>query len=494
MKRYLRLVSFMLIIFFTIILVKCAVNPVTGKKEIMLISQSEEINMGKEIDRAIRIEYGLYYDPAMSAYVERVGRQIVPYTHRPNLEYHFAILDTPVENAFAAPGGYIYITRGLLALMNSEAELATVLAHELGHVSARHSARHMTRAILFELGIVLAATLSKDFRKIAPISLIATQLLFLKFSRDDEYQADSLGIDYSFKTGYDSGKMVDFFNSLEKATRVYGSSKLPNFLSTHPVTAKRINRIKELWQGSGYALQAGDPPLLVERNGYLKGINGLVYGVNPRQGFVENGVFYHPDMAFAFQVPRGWTVTNTPLQVTLSPTDGKAVIIMQAEKTTDSLDSYAAKMTKDMTATTVFDRGFRYINGFNAYRSVFSLVTATEESGETEKKEELAVNIACIRKEAYVFSFFSAAASPDYSQYESLINRTINSFSQLKNTAYLSRKPQRVYTKQVTQPQTLQDFLQVLRVPSQHWQHIALLNSLEMNQSLSRGQLIKVIL
>lgn len=205
MKKYFKLNPFTLLILFTltVILIQCAVNPVTGKKEIMLISENMEIQMGKEIDQALRLEYGLYNDPQLRNYVREIGQEIVPYTHRPHLQYHFEILDTPVENAFAAPGGYIYITRGLLAMLNSEAEIATVLGHELGHVSARHSARQMTRSILVTLGIVIAGELSEDIRKITPISMVAAQLLFLKYSRSDEYQADKLGIGYAFRTHAD---------------------------------------------------------------------------------------------------------------------------------------------------------------------------------------------------------------------------------------------------------------------------------------------------
>ena len=318
----------------------CAVNPVTGKKEIMLISQDMEVQMGKEIDRGLKMEYGIYDDPQLNDYVAEIGQKIVPHTHRPNLEYHFAILDTPVENAFAAPGGFIYITRGLMALINNEAELATVVGHELGHVSARHSARMMTRAILFELGIALASELSKDFRKIAPISMIATQLLFLKYSRNDEYQADTLGVEYSLKTGYNPHEMVSFFTSLERRTESKGGSHIPNFLSTHPLTPRRIEKVKELLQGEAYSSQANLPQLAVERNGYLNHVNGLVYGENPQQGYVEGNVFYHPGMRFYFDIPAGWKVSNTPLQVTLASPDGKAVVLLKAENSSEGLDNY----------------------------------------------------------------------------------------------------------------------------------------------------------
>ena len=411
MNKYFRITQVILILFLGVCLVQsgCAVNPVTGKKEIMLISQDMEISMGKEIDRGLKMEYGIYDDPQLNDYVAEIGRKIVPHTHRQNLEYHFAILDTPVENAFAAPGGYIYITRGLMALVNSEAELATVVGHELGHVNARHSARMMTRAILFELGIALASELSKDFRKIAPISMIATQLLFLKYSRSDEYQADALGIEYSLKTGYDAHEMVNFFTSLERLTESKGGSHIPNFLSTHPLTPRRIEKVKELLQSEAYSRPGGLPQLALERNGYLNRVNGLVYGENPQQGYVEGNVFYHPGMRFSFTVPAGWKVSNTPLQVTLASPDGKAVVLLKAENTTEGLDNYTSKMMNQLKNTQVLRQGYRYVNGLDAYQTLLSMVTENTE-GEEQKDEALNVDISCIRKGGIIFTFFSAAS------------------------------------------------------------------------------------
>lgn len=190
--------------------VACAVNPVSGKKELMLFSEQQEIAMGQETDQAIRQQYGIYPDKELNEYVDRIGQGMVPNSHRPKLKHHFAVLDTPVVNAFAAPGGYIYVTRGILALMNSEAELAAVLGHEMGHVAARHSMAQMSGQMLAQIGLVVGSIVSKDIRKFAGLASIATQLLFLKFSRSDEYQADALGIRYARAAQYSPGEMLRF--------------------------------------------------------------------------------------------------------------------------------------------------------------------------------------------------------------------------------------------------------------------------------------------
>jgi predicted Zn-dependent protease len=482
-------VPFLLILLIVIIMVKCAVNPVTGKKELMLISQNAEVNMGKEIDQGIRMEYGLYHNPQLKMYIEGIGKKLIPYTHRPNLEYHFAILDTPVVNAFAAPGGYIYVTRGLLALMNSEAELASVLGHELGHVSARHSARQMTRSIIFTLGIALASELSEDFRKVAPISFIAGQLLFLKYGRNAEHQSDSLGIEYAIKAGYNSQRMVDFFSSLQNMTQDVGGSRLPNFLSTHPLTGKRVARVNQ--QFAEHTQGRDNSQLKVARAYYLGQIDGLIYGKNPRQGYIERGVFYHPDMAFSFRVPNGWKVENTARQVTMAPKGGTAAIIFQAEETDQALDAYTRKMMASLTSPQIQNEGFRYINGFNSFHTFFS--TLTDDGGEEGQKESMNVDISCIRKGKMVFTFFSAAKPNSYYTHQNAIHRTVDSFRRLSSRRHLSRKPKRLYVRKSRRAQTLRQFLLKRNIPSNIWNKITLINSMPLSTRLSPNQPIKII-
>lgn len=493
MKKYLKLTQIILVFLLTFILVKCATNPVTGKKEIMLISESMEIEMGRDIDRGLRMEYGFYNDPQLTPYVARIGQKLVPYTHRLHLEYHFAILDTPVENAFAAPGGYIYITRGLLAMVNSEAELATILGHELGHVNARHSARQMTRSILATLGIALAGELSEDIKKIAPVSMIAAQLLFLKYSRNDEYQADSLGVEYSFKGGYSSGEMIRFFSSLLRLTKSKGGTHLPNFLSTHPLTPRRIEKVKELLTAEEYSQPDKMPTLIVERDGYLQKINGIVYGTNPMHGFVEGGAFYHPNMKFYFKIPHGWKYSNTPKQITLAPGDTKAIVILKGENTSESLGSYSKKMMKSLSNPQIIQQGYRYVNGLNAYHTLFSFIPGSGSSSQNEAREKINVHITCIRKSGTIFTFFSAAAMSNFSKYQYDINSTINSFKSLSNPNHLNRKPHRVFVKRIKHHQTLRNFLSISRISNQYWNKISVINALELDQKLSPNQLIKVI-
>jgi predicted Zn-dependent protease len=182
----------------------------------MLVTESDEVALGAQSDQGITQTYGVYDDSELAGYVNRLGQSMSEVTQRPNLEYHFQVLDTPVVNAFAGPGGYVYVTRGILAYFNDEAELAGVLGHELGHVSARHIARQLSRQQLTQLGLGVGMIVSEKFRQYAGLAQFGASMLFLKFSRDDERQADDLGVEYSSKSGYDAHRMAAFFETLER--------------------------------------------------------------------------------------------------------------------------------------------------------------------------------------------------------------------------------------------------------------------------------------
>ncbi len=477
-KKYLILVFIIALIFVW----GCAVNPVTGKKELMLISESQEIAMGKSVDNSVRSEYGIYEDRKLNLYINTVGQRLVQHVHRKDLKYHFSILDSEVVNAFAAPGGYIYITRGLLAILNSECELATVLGHELGHVNARHSAKAMSRALLFNAGILVAAGLSKKVRDAAPLISIGTQLLFLKYSRDNEYQADSLGIEYARRAGYNPEGIVKFFNSLENLPKEAGGPHLPNFLSTHPLTKKRIERAVSL-------LQSEDKKLEVRRPFYLKRINKIVYGKDPRQGFVENGRFCHPNMRFYFKIPPGWSVYNTPTQVKMVSKDKNSVIILFAEKTTKQLPTYAETVYKKFSNTELLRYGEANVNGFPAYYIDFMIYNKQSSGAENRVR----AFIDTVRKGDYVYTFLVAATPESYERRKRAIFYSLNSFATLNNPYCLSRRPFRVYVRKVKRNVSLQTFLVSNAISKKFWKKITIINNLHLNERVKTGDYIKII-
>ena len=223
----------------------CATNPVTGRRELTLVSTNQELAIGKDGYGAVVSEYGVYDDPALQAYVDSVGHALAKVSHLPDLAWKFTVLDDPTVNAFAMPGGYIYITRGILAHLNSEAQLAGVLGHEIGHVTARHSARQITQQQLAALGLGVASALSQTVQRYGQAAQSALGLLFLKYGRDDETEADQLGVDYATRAGWDPREIPATYAMLKRVSEKSGQ-RLPAFLSTHPDPGDREVRTAEL--------------------------------------------------------------------------------------------------------------------------------------------------------------------------------------------------------------------------------------------------------
>ena len=213
----------------------CAVNPVTGKRELCwLVSENQEVAMGAASDPGVVAQFGLYPDKKIQSFIDRKGQQMATVSHRSDLKFTFRVVDSPVINAFALPGGYVYFTRGILAHFNNEAQFAGVLGHEIGHVTARHSVQQQTKSILGQVGLMGAMILSPRVAQFGQQATQGLQLLFLKFGRDAERQADELGVEYSSAIGYDASQMADFFQTLSRQRDQAGGEQIPDFLSTHP--------------------------------------------------------------------------------------------------------------------------------------------------------------------------------------------------------------------------------------------------------------------
>ncbi len=218
----------------------CAVNPVTLEKEFMIISEEKEISIGERSDPVIVQTYGLYEDPALQEYVNEVGQRLVKVCSRKNIAYHFKLLDTDDANAFALPGGYIYLTRGILALMNSEAEMAGVLGHEIGHVVGRDSANQISQQTWMQVVAIAGMAASPSTRELAMAGNMLFNAVMLGYGREKEFLADSQGVEYMFRAGYDPLQMARFLSTLGKIYQ--GPAGYAQYLTTHPYTGDRINR------------------------------------------------------------------------------------------------------------------------------------------------------------------------------------------------------------------------------------------------------------
>lgn len=298
-----------------VLLAACTTNPVTGEAEFTpFLSAEEEARLGaQEHPRILEAFGGVYEDPALQAYVTAVGQRLVTHSELPdNMDYLFTILDSPIVNAMALPGGYVYVTRGLLAYVNSEAELAGVMAHEIGHVVARHTAKRYNRSIFTQLGATILGALAGS-QQVADLANVGGQFYLLSYSRGQEYEADLLGVRYMAQAGYDPIAQADFLATLEALdelqSRIEGRQVTPvEFFSTHPNTAKRVAEALEAARAQGMQVTAAERA----RERYLEAVDGLVFGDSPEQGFVRGRDFVHPDLGFAFTVPEGFRLQNTP--------------------------------------------------------------------------------------------------------------------------------------------------------------------------------------
>ena len=468
------------------LLPSCAINPVTGKKQLMLMSETQEIALGAQYDPSVTGTFGVYQNENLLAFIQEKGVEMGKLSHRPNLEYHFKILDSPVINAFAVPGGYIYLTRGILAQFNNEAELIGVLGHEMGHITARHTASQQSKQQLEQLLLVGGMIASEEFRQFADYALQGMELLFLKFSRDNEREADRLGVEYSSKIRYDAHKMADFFNVLNKMQLASDHGGVPTFMSTHPDPGDRYNSVNQKsdeWQDSlNYASWA------VNSDNYLRMIDGLVYGEDPRQGYVESNMFYHPEMKFKYPVPPGWKLQNSPIQVQMAPEDGKAMMIftLARQKTLDE----AVQQTLSELGLSIIESKKAVVNGMPAIWAVSQLVSQNQQTGQ---EQTIKVMSYFIDYNGVIYLFHGVAADADFNSYYRVFESTMVNFNRLTEVSKINVRPKRIKVQSVRRSGTLADAFKYYRVPQDQFNELALLNNLELSDQVSSGKLIKII-
>jgi predicted Zn-dependent protease len=350
----------------------CAVNPATGRRELSLMGEGREIAMGREADESISASLGLVDDPDLQAYVADVGARLAATSERPGLPWSFKVVDDPVVNAFALPGGFIYLTRGILAHFESEAELAGVFGHEIGHVTARHSVSQMSRQQLQQIGLGVGMILSEDVRRYGGLVSAGMGLLNLSYSRGDETESDELGVRYMGRTGYDPTALVGVFQMLASVSGG-GDGRVPEWTLTHPYPENREAHIQEVIAASG--LPAGGR---VDRDAYLDRLNGLVYGENPREGYFRGSLFLHPDLAFQLRFPEGWKTVNQRSAVAAVSPDEDAVIVLElVSEPTDPTSALRAFLRQEGIQGGAVSRG-----GTGGIERSSAEFTATTDQGE----------------------------------------------------------------------------------------------------------------
>ena len=316
-------------------------NPVTGQQERTVMDETSELSEGKKAHEQVLAEYGAYKNPKLQAYVNELGQRLASQSERAQLVWTFTVLDSPEINAFALPGGYVYVTRGIMAYMDSEADLAGVIGHEIGHVTARHGSQRATRQQKAGVG-VMAATILGAVLEVAGVGgagELASQVsqsvaanYIATYGRDQELQADRLGAEYLSRSNYDPRNMIDVIQVLknqerfaEDAARAEGRTPQAqaNWLSSHPSNDKRLQDITQIAQQ--YKGKYSDEG----RARYLQAINGITFGESREQGVTRGRNFYHEPLGIALTAPPGWKVQNAQDAITLVNGEGNAGLVVK---------------------------------------------------------------------------------------------------------------------------------------------------------------------
>jgi predicted Zn-dependent protease len=484
MKR-IRPAFMLLLLSFMILLAACATNPVTGKRQLMLMSEAQEIQLGRDYDPQILAAFGEYKHDDMLSLLQERTKEMGLISHRPGLEYHIRILDSPVINAFAVPGGYIYLTRGILAQFNNEAEMIGVLGHEMGHITARHSVARQSKQQLGQLLFIGGMIASEEFRKYGEYAMAGMQLLFLSYSREDEREADRLGVEYTSKTGFDAKKMADFYQVLVKMNLSSHQGGVPTFLSTHPDPGNRYEAVKQ--DAAKWQEELSESTWKVNADGYLRLLDGMVYGEDPRQGYVDANVFYHPDLRFSFSFPRDWKLENSPMQVSMAPEDGKALMIFTLAQ--GSTLEEAAQNTISQLQLDLIESNKTSVNGMTAI-STLSSQTSQDQSGQPQT---IKVKSSFIEDGDHYYVFHGVSTEADFGDYERSFISTMNNFKKLTDPARLNVQPARLSVREVRNSTTLANALRSFHVPADQMEDFAFLNNMALTDQVEAGTLIKIV-
>lgn len=475
-------------------LVSCTfqVNPLTGRKRAYAYTWQEEIKLGKEADVEITQQYGLYNDPKLAAYIENLGQEILSKSHLrregakaefQNTPFTFRLLDSPVVNAFALPGGYVYITRGLLAHINNEAQLAVVIGHEIGHVAGRHHSKRALQQKAGQVALMGGAVLGEQLlgipgQDIAQLGGQASAMLFLSYSRDDETESDVVGVEYAAMDGYKTSEASEFFVSLKRIGEQYG--KIPSHLSSHPDPGdreKNMIRLYNNWKAKGFEQTK------IEQGSFKERIDGILVGENPRNGFVEGSNFYHPDLKFYFGIPNGWNLINEPSRVILVDKDQKGVLVIQANNKSVSPQLVVQQFLQQEGIQSLSQNELT-INGFKAYQATANATT---------KDGNLGIFIAAVLFDGTVYQFLGYSDFAQFGAYQPYFLEPFQRFNRLTDTAKLGVQPTKL--KLVKTEVDSKRFSEYLKQPlpigtkALDW---AIMNQVKLDELIPAGTLLKL--
>jgi predicted Zn-dependent protease len=442
---------------------------------------------GAQPDPQVVAQFGLLDNAKLQAYIDQKGMQMGRISDRPADVKGFTVVDSPIINAFATPDGHVYFTRGIMAHFNSEAQFSGVLGHEIGHITARHGRKQQTRSTIAGLGMILGSVVApRVMQSVGGAVQQGVGLGLLKYGREDENESDRLGVKYSSKIGYDPASMADFFLTLSRTEQSSGAAPIPTFLSSHPNSADRYSNVKKL---AAQAEQQAGRQLSVNRDQYLRLIEGLPYGDNPREGYVENSVFYHPDLKFQFPIPQGWKSQNSPSQFQMAEPNGKAVqILLPAgnkglDETAQALSQQLKLQNAQAQKTTV--------NGFPA------MVIQGDQVGQDQQTGQQGVTASTltylIQDGQTIYALVGLCGPGTLGTYADDFQRTAQGFRRLTDAAKINRQPERIRIKTAKAGQTLASALAANGISSKRYEEMAILNGMKTTDKMTAGMLFKVV-
>jgi predicted Zn-dependent protease len=483
-KRFLNnIIPLSAVILSGLLLQACSTNPATGKQQFTaLMSPQQENTVGAQEHEKIVKQYGLYEDARVNNYVREIGNRVTQKTERPDVKYKFYVLDSPIVNAFALPGGYIYISRGLLALANNEAQVAAVLAHEAGHITGRHSAERYSRGVVTSLGAgVLGAVLGS--KEASQALGVGANLYLSSYSRSQENEADTLGLRYMTQGGYDPDEMAAFLSALQAQSgldaRLAGrdANAGASYFSTHPATGDRVRKTA----AEAKAYVDSD---LKRQNEYLNKIDGMVYGDSAEQGFTRGQTFYHPKIGFSFKAANGYRFINQTNQIIVTANNGSVVLFDMAKRSNgQSAASYIKQSWLKNKAGLKVEN--TTVNGMNAASASFD---------GTVNGKAVTLRVMAIEFKPGTFARFQVAIPKGASS--SMIDdlkRTTYSFKHMTDAEKNKIKPYRLRVVNAKKGDTIASLANRLPYEDRKEERFRVLNSLLPNEALVVGRPYKII-
>jgi predicted Zn-dependent protease len=475
-----------------LLLVSCASNPATGGRDVVFTSKQGEKEQARRYYQQIIRAYGLYEDQSVQDYVNKVGKKVAANSHLPDWDWKFVVLDDESINAFTTGGEYIYVHRGLLTYLNSEAELASVIGHEIGHVTARHPARRATRAIGAQV-LGIATIIATGSSALAQLYGIGAQAWIQGYGREAEMEADRLGLEYSTKSGYRPEAMQDVFKVFQagetfEVDRARQEGREPRIyhgvFSSHPAPDQRMIQAAK---GAAQIETEPEGGWIDNREEFLQILDGMPYGSSRAQGIVRANRFYHGPMGVTLAFPKGWTIENQRDRL-LAYTKAKDSIVQLTADARPEKDSPREYLVKKLRQAT-FQRGESInVNGMEGYALV------TRNGSPLDGGQGPVRWVALYRdKSVFLFGAASRSASQGIPADDGLFMSAVQTLRPLKTSEYPLAEPYRIKVVQATENTKLDEYAKKVPVDKYQKEELLLLNGLYPRGKVEPGQAIKVV-